>query len=134
MEKITGRYCKDCIVYSDTLEQDARSIIYGFVNHKMFENSKIRIMPDVHAGKDIVVGFTAPFEAHVNPDHIGGDIGCTVSTSITSTKVNEEQYAEIERLIRESVKFGLTSHEVSVFKMLEFYAHIKKRMQEARTM
>lgn len=71
MEKIIGRYCKDCIVYSDTLEQDARSIIYGFVNHKMFENSKIRIMPDVHAGKDIVVGFTAPFEAHVNPDHIG---------------------------------------------------------------
>lgn len=134
MEKIIGRYCKDCIVYSDTLEQDARSIIYGFVNHKMFENSKIRIMPDVHAGKDIVVGFTAPFEAHVNPDHIGGDIGCTVSTSITSTKVNEEQYAEIERLIRERVKFGLTSHEVSVFKMLEFYAHIKKRMQEARTM
>jgi hypothetical protein len=29
-------------------------------------------MPDVHAGKDIVVGFTAPFKDCVNPDHIGG--------------------------------------------------------------
>ena len=28
MEYIKGRYCKDCIIYSDTLEQDARSIIY----------------------------------------------------------------------------------------------------------
>ena len=72
----------------------------------MFENSKIRIMPDVHAGNDIVVGFTVPFENHVNPDHIGGDIGCTVSTSITTAKVNKEQFEEIERLIRENVKFG----------------------------
>lgn len=131
MEQIIGRYCKDCVVYSDTLEQDARSIIYGFVNHKMFENSKIRIMPDVHAGNDIVVGFTVPFENHVNPDHIGGDIGCTVSTSITTAKVNKEQFEEIERLIRENVKFGLTAHETTVFKIAELYAHLKKRIYEA---
>ena len=100
MEQIKGRYCKDCVIYSDTLESDARSIIYGFVNHRMFEGSKIRIMPDVHAGKDIVVGFTAPFRDCVNPDHIGGDIGCTVSTTITSTPVNADNFAELESQIR----------------------------------
>ncbi|MBR5787938.1 MAG: RtcB family protein [Muribaculaceae bacterium] len=116
MEQIIGRYCKDCIVYSDTLDQDARSIIYSFANHKMFEGSKIRIMPDVHAGKDIVVGFTAPFRDYVNPDHIGGDIGCTVSTTITSTAVNEAHFVELEREIRERVKFGMTQQQHAIFK------------------
>ena len=116
MEQIKGRYCKDCIVYSDTLDQDARSIIYGFVNHPMFKGSKIRIMPDVHAGKDIVVGFTASFRDAVNPDHIGGDIGCTVSTTITRTPVNPANYAEIEARIREQVKFGMTQQDCTRFK------------------
>ena len=132
MEQIKGRYCKDCVIYSDTLESDARSIIYGFVNHRMFEGSKIRIMPDVHAGKDIVVGFTAPFRDCVNPDHIGGDIGCTVSTTITSTPVNADNFAELESQIRQQVKFGMTQQEHVVFKSSEFYSFLKKRLNEAR--
>ena len=132
MEQIKGRYCKDCVVYSDTLEQDARSIIYGFVDHPMFDGSKIRIMPDVHAGKDIVVGFTAPFRDAVNPDHIGGDIGCTVSTTITRTPVNPANYAEIEARIREQVKFGMTQQDRTRFKNEELYAHLKNCLQQAR--
>lgn len=132
MEQIVGRYCKDCVVYSNTLEQDARSIIYSFVNHRMFEGSKIRIMPDVHAGKDIVVGFTAPFRDCVNPDHIGGDIGCTVSTTITATPVVSEQCEELERQIRHYVKFGMTQQEHTMFKESEFYAFLKRRVAEAR--
>ena len=98
----------------------------------MFEGSKIRIMPDVHAGKDIVVGFTAPFRDCVNPDHIGGDIGCTVSTTITSTPVNAGNFAELESQIRQQVKFGMTQQEHVVFKSSEFYSFLKKRLNEAR--
>lgn len=125
MEQIVGRYCKDCVVYSDTLESDARSIIYGFVNHPMFKGSHIRIMPDVHAGKDIVVGFTAPFNNAVNPDHIGGDIGCTVSTTITNIPVDPSLFARLESRIRQEVKFGMTSQERTRFKSSELYAHLK---------
>lgn len=132
MENIVGRYCKDCVVYSDTLDQDARSIIYGFVNHPMFANSHIRIMPDVHAGKDIVVGFTAPFQDCVNPDHIGGDIGCTVSTTITSTPIQPANYEIIEHQIREQVKFGITPQPRTRFKDSELYAHLRKRLQQAQ--
>ena len=132
MEQIKGRYCKDCVVYSDTLDQDARSIIYSFVDHPMFEGSMIRIMPDVHAGKDIVVGFTAPFRDSVNPDHIGGDIGCTVSTTITCTPINPANYAAIEAKIREQVKFGMTLQERTRFKTAELYNHLQQRLQEAQ--
>ena len=107
MIQIKGKYCKDCKIFTDNIEQEALSMVYRFLDHPMFEGSKIRIMPDVHAGKDIVVGFTVPFIDHVNPDHVGGDIGCSVSTVITDLKVNEADYAAIERSIREHVKFGM---------------------------
>lgn len=61
MIELVGSSCKDCIIFSDSIDSNALSIIYGFINHPMFADTRIRIMPDVHEGKDIVVGFTAPF-------------------------------------------------------------------------
>ena len=107
-------------------------MIYHFLDHPMFEESKIRIMPDVHAGKDIVVGFTVPFTDHVNPDHVGGDIGCSVSTAITDLPVNEADYPAIEKTIRENVKFGMTIHEKSVYDVKQLYKHLQTRLVEAR--
>lgn len=130
--ELKGRYSKDCIIYTDNIESEALSMVYSFVNHPMFKDSKIRIMPDVHAGKDIVVGFTAPFENHVNPDHVGGDIGCTVSTSLTDIPVNPEHFAAIESAIRESVKFGLTVQNSTIFPVKEFLTHLRKRHIDAQ--
>ena len=118
--------------FATTLDDGAREQLKEVCDTEAFASSKIRIMPDVHAGKDIVVGFTAPFRDAVNPDHIGGDIGCTVSTTITRTKVNPENYAEIEARIREQVKFGMTQQERTRFKNEELYAHLKSRLQQAR--
>ena len=132
MLELKGKYCKDCKIYTDNIEQDALSMIYHFLDHPMFEGSKIRIMPDVHAGKDIVVGFTVPFTDHVNPDHVGGDIGCSVSTAITDLPVNEADYPAIEKTIRENVKFGMTIHEKSVYDVKQLYKHLQTRLGEAR--
>ena len=132
MLELKGKYCKDCKIYTDNIEQDALSMIYHFLDHPMFEQSKIRIMPDVHAGKDIVVGFTVPFTDHVNPDHVGGDIGCSVSTAITDLPVNEADYPVIEKTIRENVKFGMTIHEKSVYDVKQLYKHLQTRLGEAR--
>ena len=132
MLELKGKYCKDCKVFTDNIEQEALSMVYHFLDNPMFEGSKIRIMPDVHAGKDIVVGFTVPFTDHVNPDHVGGDIGCSVSTAITDLPVNEEHYAMIEKAIRESVKFGMTIHQKAVYPYAELYKHLQQRLQQAR--
>lgn len=132
MLQLKGKYCKDCIVFTDNVEQDALSIIYHFLDIPMFDGAKIRIMPDVHAGKDIVVGFTVPFANHVNPDHVGGDIGCSVSTVITDLPINPENYPQIEKEIRENVKFGMTIHSRSVYPQAELYRHLQLRLQEAR--
>jgi len=107
-------------------------MVYHFLDHPMFDGSKIRIMPDVHAGKDIVVGFTVPFTDHVNPDHVGGDIGCSVSTAITDMPINPADYPAIERAIRRDVKFGMTIHQTAVYSYPELYKHLQLRLQQAR--
>ena len=45
------------------------------VNHPAFTNP-IRIMPDCHAGKGSVIGFTIEMTEKVIPNVIGVDIGC----------------------------------------------------------
>lgn len=132
MLQLKGKYCKDCIIYTDNIESAALSMIYHFLDSPMFEGAKIRIMPDVHAGKDIVVGFTVPFANHVNPDHVGGDIGCSVSSVITDLPINPQDYPQIEKLIREKVKFGMTIHQKTVYSPSELYKHLYDKLQQAR--
>lgn len=107
-------------------------MVYSFVNHPMFADAKIRIMPDVHAGKDIVVGFTSPFSGHINPDHVGGDIGCTVSTALTDVEVNPADYAAIEELIRANVRFGMSLLASTVYDRKDMLAHLRRRHTEAQ--
>ena len=132
MLELKGKYCKDCKIFTDNIEQEALSMVYHFLDNPMFEGAKIRIMPDVHAGKDIVVGFTVPFTDHVNPDHVGGDIGCSVSTAITDMPINPEDYPMIEKTIRENVKFGMTIHQKAVYPYADLYKHLQLRLQQAR--
>ena len=132
MLELKGKYCKDCKIFTDNIEPGALSLVYQFMDSPMFEGAKIRIMPDVHEGKDIVIGFTDPVTDHVNPHHVGGDIGCSVSTAITDLPINAEDYPAIERLIREKVKFGMTIHQRSVYSHSELYKHLQTRLQQAR--
>lgn len=131
MLQLKGKYCKDCKIFTDNIEPSALSMIYHFLDNPMFDGSKIRIMPDVHAGKDIVVGFTVPFIDHVNPDHVGGDIGCSVSTSITDMPVNPDDYPAIEKDIRDTVKFGMSVHQNAVYPYRELYGFLQRKLEEA---
>ena len=132
MLQLKGKYCKDCKIFTDNIEQEALSMVYHFLDNPMFEGSMIRIMHDVHAGKDIVVGFTVPFTDHVNPDHVGGDIGCSVSTAITDMPIHPEDYPMIEKTIRENVRFGMSIQQKPVYPVADLYKHLQLRLQQAR--
>lgn len=78
MLEYQGKYAS-CKVFVDKIEETAVQQIYQFLNCPAFEGSKIRIMPDVHAGAGAVVGFTATLTDKVIPNVIGVDIGCVDS-------------------------------------------------------
>lgn len=46
-------------IFTDNIEPEALNQIYTLVKQPAFEACKVRIMPDVHAGKGCVIGFTA---------------------------------------------------------------------------
>lgn len=61
-------------------------------------------MPDVHDGKDIVIGFTMPISDMVNPNHIGVDIGCGVTCGRIPKMTMS--LAEIDERIRAAIPMG----------------------------
>ena len=68
MIEIIGKH-NTAICYTNELEPTAYTQIETVCNEEAFKDSKIRIMPDVHAGKGIVIGFTCKVDNYVNPEH-----------------------------------------------------------------
>lgn len=75
MFEIKGKY-NSAKVFADLVESEAQSQIMDMCNIKEFKNNKIRIMPDVHAGKGCTIGTTMTIEGNIIPDMVGVDIGC----------------------------------------------------------
>lgn len=67
---------KDLKIFTKNIEQKAIDDINSFMELEAFKNSKVRIMPDVHAGKGCVIGFTATVDDKIIPNVVGVDIGC----------------------------------------------------------
>lgn len=108
MFEIKGKY-SNAIVYTDNCEQTARDQIQELCDIPAFINSKIRIMPDVHAGAGCVIGFTADLGEKVIPNIVGVDIGCGMRTIELTDK-----YIDLERLdkaIREHIPHGMNVHD-----------------------
>lgn len=49
----------DLKVFAKTVEQEVFDQLDQLMSVDVFKDSKVRIMPDTHAGKGCVIGFTA---------------------------------------------------------------------------
>lgn len=130
MKQLQGKYCQDCKIFTDNVEEEAVALVQTMLEHSAFTYSHIRIMPDVHMGKGITIGFSAPLGRFVNPNHVGVDIGCTVSTMELSTVVPEDKYPEFEQLIAKVIPTGHSINDREVINRDEFYAFLTKEYQQ----
>jgi tRNA-splicing ligase RtcB len=105
---IKGQYSK-AKVFTSELEETARVQIQNLVNQAFVEGSKIRIMPDVHAGAGSTIGTTMTISDKVVPNLVGVDIGCGMLTSelpgLTEADLNLPQ---LDRLINTRIPSGYT--------------------------
>jgi len=104
MLEFKGKY-SSAVVYNDEVEQTAISQIYNFVNCQAFEGSKIRIMPDVHAGAGSVIGFTSTYSDKIVPNVVGVDISCGVA-SVKIGKAPGLQMDHLDKFIRQNIPAG----------------------------
>lgn len=63
-------------------------------------------MPDVHAGNACNVGTAYKIGTCVNPDHVGANIGCTISMHRLSSAVAPEDFALLDYRIRNAIPMG----------------------------
>lgn len=71
----------DLKIFTDNIEPEAVNQIYTLIRQLPFENSCVRIMPDVHYGTGCVVGFTATLGDKIIPNVLGVDLGCGMLTA-----------------------------------------------------
>lgn len=66
----------DLKIFTDNIEPEAVNQVYTLIAQPPFAGSRVRIMPDVHAGTGCVVGFTAQLTDKIIPNVLGVDLGC----------------------------------------------------------
>ncbi len=68
------------ICYAVVVEEEAVEQIRRMCDHDLAAGSRIRIMPDVHAGKGCTIGTTMTIVDKAVPNVVGVDIGCGMYT------------------------------------------------------
>lgn len=94
------------LCYAKVVEDEAVEQIRRMCDYAMTEGSKIRIMPDVHAGKGCTIGTTMTIIDKAVPNVVGVDIGCGMYT----VKLGKQDI-DFER-VDEAAHFIPSGHEV----------------------
>lgn len=73
-QKLENEY--DLKIFTNDVEFECLEQTENLLKQEVFKNCKIRLMPDTHAGKGAVIGFTGNLGNKVIPNIVGVDIGC----------------------------------------------------------
>lgn len=104
-------------IFTKNVEQKAVDQIELLLAQDAFKDCKVRIMPDVHAGKGCVIGFTADLGEKVIPNIVGVDIGCgMLCVSLGQTDIDFEK---LDNVIRSYVPSGRDAHEGRIIRFDE---------------
>jgi len=107
MQIIEGTYNKASVMI-DSIDSGTEKQIKTFLNHKAFEGTNIAIMPDCHAGKGAVIGFTMNIDKYIIPNIVGVDIGCGILSARLNIK--NPNLAELDNFIKKNIPHGKGVH------------------------
>lgn len=79
MLEIKGKI-NTAVCYASVIEDEAIEQIRRMCDYEITAGSKVRIMPDVHAGKGCTIGTTMTIVDKAVPNVVGVDIGCGMYT------------------------------------------------------
>ena len=100
---------KDLKIFTKNIEKEAAEQINLLLEQEPFKDCKARIMPDVHAGKGCVIGFTADLGDKVIPNIVGVDIGCGM-LCVELGKVDLD-LERLDKVINENIPAGRNIRE-----------------------
>ena len=80
MLEVTGKY-NQAKIFTDVVEQASIAQVIELCNQSFTAGSRIRLMPDIHAGIGCTIGTTMTITDKVVPNLVGVDIGCGMETA-----------------------------------------------------
>lgn len=107
MIELNGKY-NTAKVFTDNVEQTAMSQIIELCNQEFVKDSKIRIMPDTHAGAGCTIGTTMTIQDKIVSNLVGVDIGCGMQVAIIDKHKDEVNFEQLDGVIRKYVPHGFS--------------------------
>lgn len=99
MFEIKGKV-NTALCYAKVVEEEAIEQIKRMCDYEFTKNSKICIMPDVHAGKGCTIGTTMTITDKAVPNIVGVDIGCGMYTvNLGKEDINLEKMDEAAHFV-----------------------------------
>lgn len=121
---------KDLKIFTKNIDEVAVKQINELLEQEAFKDSKVRIMPDVHAGKGCVIGFTGNLGEKVIPNIVGVDIGCGLFCGDLG-KIDID-FLKLDQVIRENVPSGKNVNKIpkAKFDIKQLYCYDELRHYE----
>lgn len=101
--------CNEALVYTDNLDTATTGQLEAVCNASYLAECKIRVMPDVHAGKGCTIGTTMTIHDKVVPNMVGVDIGCGMET--VKLKDKRIDFTKLDSVIRKYIPCGSAIRE-----------------------
>ena len=110
MLEISGQY-NTAKIFTDVVDQASIGQVIALCNQEFVQGSRIRLMPDVHAGAGCTVGTTMTITDKVIPNLVGVDIGCGMET--VRLREDRLELGRLDKVIREKIPSGFAIREKS---------------------
>ena len=108
MLELQGKY-NTAKIFTDIVDEASISQVLLLLNQEFTSDSKIRLMPDIHAGSGCTIGTTMTITDKIVPNLVGVDIGCGMETVKIKEKHIELQ--KLDKLIYEKIPSGFNIRE-----------------------
>ncbi len=108
MLELQGKY-NTAKIFTDIVDEASISQVLLLLNQEFTSDSKIRLMPDIHAGSGCTIGTTMTITDKIVPNLVGVDIGWGMETVKIKEKHIELQ--KLDKLIYEKIPSGFNIRE-----------------------
>lgn len=108
MIELKGKY-NEAKVFTDVVDEASISQVLLLLNQEFVSGSKIRLMPDIHAGSGCTIGTTMTIADKIVPNLVGVDIGCGMET--IKIKESHIELQKLDKLIYEKIPSGFNVRE-----------------------
>lgn len=109
MIELKGKFA-EAKVFTDVVDNESISQVINLLNQPYVEGSKVRMMPDIHAGAGCTIGTTMTIKDKICPNLVGVDIGCGMETiRIKETHIEPQK---LDKVIRANIPSGFEIRSV----------------------